>query len=585
MKNRTGIHLFILLALGLFVIAIATWPLCRHPRSTIPHHPRKLGRPAIVQFEPGDHLQLLYHFWLFRDTIAGHTRAFTNPYEFNFTPDAERRRILTYYIPFSLVYASVSPLAGHAAGWNATILASHLLGLLGFYLLARRFFKSWMASCALAAAAASFPFKWLNLFSGSPTGFAMAFVPWVFYGVDRAVRDDSSKGAFIAGAALLLANTSDAHTFFFVCLSLPFAMLFSWLSRTERRPRPWRVICRVWAPFCFMAAICVAIGLVSMLGFSSSSVGGARSLDEVALYSPSLKGLLTRSIVPFTRSSRIYVGWAFAVAFSCAFASFLAFGEWRRNLRLVARFALFAIFCVMLLVLALGTNCPLLGDLPIRLARGIIPGYRMIRQSDKILCLAPTLPILLAAASFPASDGSATQASGKCPGLVRNVLFAVFSAAIALEQAPHFQPRLCAIPTEWTAYAAIATNAEGQMPKAVCVPVLRGDMPMASFYEWGVMQSRVRLLGGYSAAYDRNYTTEAYRPLRLLDRGILDDSHIQHLRKLGCTHLILHYSLFRNNSNGVVVKRRLKRHPALRLLVDDRSNGIASFEIVHPSAP
>ena len=158
----------------------------------MPHHPRKPGRPAIVQFEPGDHLQLLYHFWLCRDAIAGHTRAFTNPYEFNFTPDAEQRRLMTYYIPFSIVYAAVSPLAGHATGWNTAILASHLLGLLGFYLLAHRFFKSPLVSCALACAAASFPFKWLNLFSGSPTGFAMAFVPWVFYGVDRGILDDSN---------------------------------------------------------------------------------------------------------------------------------------------------------------------------------------------------------------------------------------------------------------------------------------------------------------------------------------------------------------------------------------------------------
>lgn len=292
---------------------------------------------------------------------------------------------------------------------------------------------------------------------------------------------------------------------------------------------------------------------------------------------------MTRSIVPFTRSSRIYVGWAFAVAFPCAFARFLAFGEWRRNHRLIARLALLAIFCVALLVLALGTNCPLLGDLPIRLARGIIPGYRMIRQSDKILCLAPVLLILLAAASFPAFDGSGVPACGERLKLFRDALFAVFAAAIALEQVPHFQPRLCEIPTEWTAYSTIAADAGTQRPKAVCVPVLRGDMPMASFYEWGVMQSRVRLLGGYSAAYGRNYTTEAYRPLRLLDRGILDDSSIQLLRKLGCTHLILHYSLFRNNSNGKHVARLFRGNLALRLLVDDRRNGIASFEILYPS--
>ena len=579
--KRTVIHISILLILGLLIFAVATWPLVRHPRSTMPHHPRKPGRPAIVQFEPGDHLQLLYHFWLCRDVVAGHTRAFTNPYEFNFTPDAEQRRLMTFYIPFSIVYAAVSPLAGHAAGWNTAILASHLLGFLGFYLLAHRFFKSRVVSCALACAAASFPFKWLNLFSGSPTGFAMAFVPWVFYGVDRAVRDHSSRGGLIAAMALLLTNTSDAHTFFFAVLSLPFAIAFSWLSIPVRRPISWRSLCRVWAPFGIFAAICVAIGLASMLGMSASSIGGGRNLDEVALYSPSLKGLLTRSFVPFTRASRIYVGWTFAAAFPCAFASFLASGERRRNLRLLARLALLAIACVALLVLALGTNCPFLGDLPIRMARAIIPGYGMIRQSDKILCLAPVLPILLAAAAFPDSGGSMSQPCERRMELVRNAFIVLFAAAMTLEQAPHFQPRLCSIPTEWTAYAAVSSDAKGYAPKAVCVPVLRGDIPMASFYEWGVMQSRVRLLGGYSAAYDRKYTTDVYRPTRLLDRGILDDSNIQILQNLGCTHLILHYSLFRNKSNGETVKNRFKRNPALRLLDDDRRNGIASFAIVY----
>ena len=581
-KTRTAIHLSIVPILCFIIFSVATWPLVRHPGSTMPHYPRKPGSPALVKFERGDHIQLLYHFWLFRDTAAGHTRAFTNPYEFNFTAEAERRRLLTYYLPFSIVYAAVSPIAGHAAGWNAAILASHLLGILGSYLLARRFFKSRMASCALACAAASFPYKWLSLFSGSPTGFAMAFVPWVFYGVDRAVRDNSPKGSLVAAMAILLANTSDAHTFFFVVLSLPFAILFSWLSRVERRTRSWRVLCRVWAPFAFFAVLCIAIGLVSKYGFSTSGYGGARKLREVAIFSPSIKGLLARSFTPFTRASRIYVGWAFAAAFPCAFACFLASDERRRNHRLLARLAVFTLACGLLLALALGTNCPFLGNIPIRLARSMIPGYGMIRQSDKILCLAPTIPILLAAASFPSADGSLAPACERRAGSVRDTLITVFSVAIALEQAPHFQPRLCSMPTEWTAYAAVAADAEGHCPKAVCVPVLRGDIPTASLYEWGVMQSRVRLLGGYSAAFDRNYTREVYYPTRLLDKGILDDSTMQLLRNLGCTHLILHYSLFRNKSNGKTALLQFKRNSALRLLVDDKENRIASFSIEYP---
>ena len=115
--------------------------------------------------------------------------------------------------------------------------------------------------------------------------------------------------------------------------------------------------------------------------------------------------------------------------------------------------------------------------------------------------------------------------------------------------------------------------------------MFRGDVPKASFYEWGAMQSRVRFTGGYSAAYDNGYLDQAYRPAKPLNGGVLDDSGLRVLRNLGCTHLILHYSLFREESKGRRVKRRFKRNPALRLLVDDRVNGIASFAIEYPPEP
>jgi hypothetical protein len=237
-----------------------------------------------------------------------------------------------------------------------------------------------------------------------------------------------------------------------------------------------------------------------------------------------------------------------------------------------------AIVFVALLVLALGTTCPIIGDNAMRFVRAIIPGYRMIRQPDKILCIAPVLPILLAAASFPVSDGSVKQTGVRHRVLSRDAILVAFSAAIVLEQFPRFKSGLCILPTEWTAYTAVAADAGPRQPRAVCVPLFDGDAHWGALYEWGAMQSHVRIMGGYSASYDRNYTAEVYEPLKGLNRGIIDDSGIQVLRKLGCSYIILHYPICKD-PGGKIVLLRFLQNPALRLLVDDNRHGIASFAI------
>ena len=59
-----------------------TWPLPRHVLTAIPFAARADG-PSHTQMAAGDHLQLLYNFWLFADTLAGHTPWGYNLYEFN----------------------------------------------------------------------------------------------------------------------------------------------------------------------------------------------------------------------------------------------------------------------------------------------------------------------------------------------------------------------------------------------------------------------------------------------------------------------------------------------------------------------
>ena len=87
------------LLLTLVIWAFFSWPVPKRLFSAIPISAQNVEKNHIRAMIPGDHLQLLYHFWLFSDMISGHTPFFHNLYEFNSGNDSER-------------YDSLSPAGG-----------------------------------------------------------------------------------------------------------------------------------------------------------------------------------------------------------------------------------------------------------------------------------------------------------------------------------------------------------------------------------------------------------------------------------------------------------------------------------------
>ena len=72
------------LLITLAVWMLFSWPLPRDLFTTIPYNAANVEDAQVIrQMEPGDHLQLMYHFWLFKDMLTGHTPWFHNLYEFN----------------------------------------------------------------------------------------------------------------------------------------------------------------------------------------------------------------------------------------------------------------------------------------------------------------------------------------------------------------------------------------------------------------------------------------------------------------------------------------------------------------------
>ena len=101
----------------LVVWIIFSWPLPKYTFSGISSSDRNLEKDNVRTMIAGDHLQLLYHFWLAGDMIAGHTPWFYNLYEFNEGDDEARRVLSPLYIPFSLFQVIGEKIGGRAFGW------------------------------------------------------------------------------------------------------------------------------------------------------------------------------------------------------------------------------------------------------------------------------------------------------------------------------------------------------------------------------------------------------------------------------------------------------------------------------------
>ncbi len=564
MKNRCRPYLT-LLAAGLALWAVFSWPLPRHFGGAIPYKFRRgPNTPAISTIVPGDHIQLLYHFWLCRDMLAGKTPAFSNIYEFNTGDDASRRKFDPYYIPFSLVYAAVSALFGHAAGWNAAGLFASLLAFFGFFALARRFSDSDFVAFVCAVMASSFPYRWITLFGGSPTGFAASLAPWIVLGLDQAVRDGRAVGGLIAGVAFLFSYCSDLHVFYFAALLAPAWCAFSLMADESPRPigkRRLLDIVKALAPVAILAGAAAVLAMTTNGSLGDSTMSGGRSLSELKLFSAIPSGLFRwQELGP---SNHIFAGTGLALFFACAFV-FFACGfrglSTKTTLRRLSAVMFLSLAVVAIVLLALGTYGPWTA-LPVRAARKLIPKYATIRQPVKIFCiLPPLLCVLMAILSRRLA----------CARPLWKRLFALLALGAVVEQALWLKPALCLLPASLPAYTAAAGYARENgisRPHAVCIPLWPGDSHFSSIYEFGALTSRIRLVNGYAPAVPADYYGKVFSKLDSLNQGVLDEGQRQLLKSIGVNMLVFHEQPYPSKVSpfpSAAALRLLRGNPALR---------------------
>ena len=562
---------------GLLLWAVAAWPLPRYFSAAIPHTNLNTEPQVVRPIASGDHLQLLYHFWLGLDAFTGHTPLGHNVYEFNLGDDAARRQPDLYYLPFSLVYMATAPVAGHAAGWNAAGLASVLLGVLALALLARRFTDSRLAVLCAALVAAAFPYRWIGLFTGSPTGFAAAFPPLLFYGLDRAVRDRSAAGGALAGLALFCAYATDMHTFYFLGLATPVFAALAFL-RAAPAPRAWpgeiRRLILPLLPFALLALAAFGVSQWMSRHLADSVMAGGRTLAEVCQYSPPAVGLVSSENLGM--ANHAYFGAPLFALLGVGLVLWTATlfrrgaGTRPRAGEIVAVAAL-ALGVAGAILLALGAHAPWSG-LPIRAARRLVPQYTMIRQTVKIYCLLPALLAPLLALLFGGVRRAAWPRALRRAAAVLLAGMAAWTVAAALAQTT---PGFCRLPRTNAAYAAVATDDKANADRpahALALPLWPGSSHWTSLYEYAVMLSRVRLVNGYAPAVPAGYFEQVFKKYESLNQGWATDEQLDGLLALGVRHLLLHANVFPEQVSPfapAATLRALTGHPRLALLADD----------------
>jgi len=552
-----------------------SWPLPRHAIKAIPSSASNIEPGHVRTMIAGDHLQLMYHFWLLEDSLFGKTPWFTNPYEFRLSEATPPGKPRAYYLPFSLLYAAAAQVAGRAAAWNLTGFMSLWASCIATWLLARRYaMGSDMTALAAAALSLILPFRWHAMLGGSPTGFAVSLAPALFLGLDTAVRNASLRGGLLAGAALLASALSDRHMFYFGALASPFWLaVASAAAFADPAPRPpMRRRAAALIPFAVLAPAAYLLLRLTTRSVESSVMAAGRSIQEVALFCRTPDGLFLPSSV---FESEIMIGLVAASAVAIPLtAMFIRAGKSdRKAIAAMVSAAMLVTALAVISILAVGVNGPRGGALFV-LCRDVLPKFDMIRQPAKVFCLAPSfLAVAFAAALSP----FLRQVPARRAALALTVIL----AACTVEYRRWVNPTVCVLANDQPAYAAAAASRQaGRPPHALAIPLWPGDSHWSSLYQYYSSLYRLPMVNGYSPAAAMHYSMDVFPALAPLNKGWLDGPILAELKGMGVGSLIFHENAFPEKVSpfpGCHTLKRLLTHPQLRLM--KRSGSVWTFAI------
>ncbi|NKB24880.1 MAG: hypothetical protein GKR87_10985 [Kiritimatiellae bacterium] len=550
----------------------------KHIFEGIPASAHNSETRSVRSMVHGDHLQIEYHFWLFSEMLTGKTPLFYNLYEFNTGDDKQRYVPGPYFAPISLIYTLGAFIGGRAFGVNMAVFISLWLTYFFTWLFVRRYTPDHFVAGTAALLGLVLPYRWITLLGGSPTGYAMMWVPLLLLGIDMAVREKRWSGGLLAGLTILLTYLTCLQVFFFSVLFIPCWCVITFFIKYDfkwKEKESYIKLTMALFPLVILLGLTVFLSLITTKSLSDSTMSAGRHFQEIALFSPKIEGLF--SWKPGL-SNKIYIGLCFGFIFFTG--SILSVFHAVRN-RTINRWNIFfAITCALgsvgIFVLALGPNGPYDGVI-LDAARKLIPPYKMIRQPTKIFCLVPSL---LAVLSVPLLK----RWLGIYPGRMwRNIFLIGFATCLTLEFSFRFHPSICLLDTEQEAYKAMAQDAvsKGQNPHILAIPLWPGDTAWSSLYEYYVSLYHIRMINGYSPAVRTDYKEKIFNRFSSADKGDLSEKQLDTLLDMGVGYIVLHENAFPEKVSPFPVAFTLKallNHPRLSLL--KQTGPVWAFEIL-----
>ncbi|MHB8834108.1 MAG: hypothetical protein ACYC9Y_00105 [Candidatus Methylomirabilia bacterium] len=211
----------------LLLLGIAfTWPLTRHFTTDVLYTHQAQPGYERVPIAQGDHLQLLYFFWLFGDSVREGRVPLTDHYEFR---DGSPAAFFFQPSLLPLLTFLLSPL-GLIASYNLLTLLSFVGAGLATHLLLRLEIEDRWAAFAGALVVALFPYRVAQL-AGHAFGFLSFLIPLYLYFFERSLRATRPAGWVVAaGATFFFAGAMEFHIIYYLTLLLGVYLPFRFVS-------------------------------------------------------------------------------------------------------------------------------------------------------------------------------------------------------------------------------------------------------------------------------------------------------------------------------------------------------------------
>ena len=231
---------FVAVAVALLVLGVAfTWPLARHIGTDVLYTHQAHPGYERVPIAQGDHLQLLYTFWLFTDSVHEGRAPLTDHYEFR---DGSPPAFFFQPSLLPLLTFLLSPL-GLIASYNLLTLLSFVAAGLATHLLLRLEIEDRWAAFAGALVVALFPYRVAQL-AGHAIGFLSFLIPLYLYFFERSLRATRRAGwVLAAGVTFFFAGAMEFHVVYYLALLLGvylpfrfFTPLSEWLQARDPAP-------------------------------------------------------------------------------------------------------------------------------------------------------------------------------------------------------------------------------------------------------------------------------------------------------------------------------------------------------------